>query len=203
LCGPISLILLPAAPAMCAIDPVGALYPWFTIRFPGVFALPSEPAWLTHCSAWTWPRAVSTHGAWSTHPALTRVTHLHRGALLLSGGMIYIPYGGICRLWGSILAVSSRPRLRWRAAAGLEVPTTREGGIGRPAWASGARRWGCPGDNGHGEAVTGSWITAIRCCGCRPGCQLRDGRTGRVAAENSDDADLGLTGPVVLLAHQA
>ncbi len=123
-----------------------------------------------------------------------------RSALALSGGMVYIAYGG---LWGDCgnyhgWVVASRtdgqgPLLSY------EVPTMREGGI-----------WAPPGpvvDSaghlyvavGNGAATEGDWDHSDSVLRLSPTLHLEDGfAPDRWPQDNATDADLGSMSPVLL-----
>src|SRR6266568_6597492 len=123
-----------------------------------------------------------------------------RSALALSGGMVYIAYGG---LWGDCgnyhgWVVASRtdgqgPLLSY------EVPTTREGGI-----------WAPPGpvvdsaghlyvSVGNGEATSSDWDHSDSVLRLSPTLHLEDGFAPQQwQQDNASDADLGSLGPMLL-----
>jgi outer membrane protein assembly factor BamB len=126
--------------------------------------------------------------------------HQQRAALALSGGMVYIAYGGLFGDCGNYhgWVVASRtdgqgPLLSYR------VPTTREGGI-----------WAPPGpiideaghlyvSVGNGEATSGNWDHSDSVLKLSPTLQLEDGfAPDRWPEDNAGDADLGSMGPVLL-----
>jgi len=126
--------------------------------------------------------------------------HQQRAALALSGGMVYIAYGGLFGDCGNYhgWVVASRtdgqgPLLSY------QVPTTREGGI-----------WAPPGpiideaghlyvSVGNGEATSGNWDHSDSVLKLSPTLQLEDGfAPDRWPEDNAGDADLGSMGPVLL-----
>lgn len=133
-------------------------------------------------------------------PGSTPVTHLQRGALLVAGGRVYVPYGGNAGDCGQYLGrVVGLPTSGQGGAVDFAVPTTREGGI----WAPPGPALLPGGDllvtTGNGEAVDGRWDSSDSILHLSPDLRLLDGfaPTGW-AQENSADADLGSSGPLVL-----
>jgi len=133
-------------------------------------------------------------------------THLQRGALLLSGAMIYIPYGGNYGDCGQYLGrVVAAPTSGGGPLLDFAVPTTREAGIWAPSGPAGLAGGDVLVTTGNGEAVAGSWDHSDSVLRLSAELQLRDGFAPvEWASENSEDADLGSTGPMVLPGgHQA
>ena len=132
-------------------------------------------------------------------PGSEPATQLQRGALLLSRGSVYIPYGGnygdCGRYLGRVVAAPV-------AGGGLRtfaVPTRREAGI----WAASGPAATASGDvlvtTGNGAAFGGSWDRSDSVLRLSSDLQLKDGfAPAGWAQENSVDADLGSTGPLVL-----
>ncbi|GAA1310177.1 PQQ-binding-like beta-propeller repeat protein [Pseudonocardia xinjiangensis] len=133
-------------------------------------------------------------------PGSEPATHLQRGALLLADGMVYIPYGGNSGDCGQYLGrVVGVPVAGDGPEVDFAVPTTREGGI----WAASGPAALPGGDvlvtTGNGEAVGGVWDHSDSILRLSPQLRLLDGfAPSGWAQENSVDADLGSTGPVVL-----
>jgi hypothetical protein len=127
-------------------------------------------------------------------------THLQRGALLLSGGMIYIPYGGNYGDCGQYLGrVVAAPTSGTGPLLDFAVPSTREGGIWAPSGPAGLAGGDVLITTGNGEAVTGIWDRSDSVLRLSADLRLRDSFAPvGWAQENSEDADLGSTGPVVL-----
>jgi len=152
--GPISLTSAGRRLPCGDIDPVGVTgTPVYNPASREVSRLPSEPAWLTHCSAWTWPAGVSTHGAWSTHPALTGYSPAaeHSAVRCMTIFPTAVDYGHC----GQYLGLSSRPDFWWRPLLDFAVPP-----LARAHWAplgQRARRWGFLLTTAR-EAVTGAGI---------------------------------------------
>lgn len=133
-------------------------------------------------------------------PGSRPATHLQRGALLLSDGVVYVPYGGNYGDCGAYLGrVVGAPVTGDDPLTTFSVPTPREGGI----WSS-PGPVGLPGGDllvttGNGAAVGGAWDHSDSVLRLSPTLQLRDGfAPSGWAEENSDDADLGSAGPVLL-----
>lgn len=133
-------------------------------------------------------------------PGMQPRTHLQRGALLLANGRVYVPYGGNAGDCGQYRGrVVSLPVTGTGPLTSFAVPTTREGGI----WAASGPAVLPGGDvlvtTGNGEATGGRWDRSDSVLRLTPGLRLRDGFAPRQwAQENSADADLGSTGPLVL-----
>jgi hypothetical protein len=133
-------------------------------------------------------------------PGSEPATELQRGALLLANGMIYIPYGGNFGDCGQYLGrVVGVPVAGDGPEVDFAVPTTREGGIWAPSGPA-----ALPGGDilvtaGNGEAVGGVWDHSDSILRLSPQLRLLDGfAPSGWAQENSVDADLGSTGPVLL-----
>ncbi len=127
-------------------------------------------------------------------------THLQRGALLLTGGTVYVPYGGN---WGDCGQYQGRvvglPTTGDGALQAYSVPTPREGGIWAPPGPSALPGGDLLVTTGNGEATSGTWDSSDSILRLSPQLRQKDGfaPTGW-AQENSDDADLGSTGPALL-----
>lgn len=132
-------------------------------------------------------------------PGTDPATHLQRGALLLSGATVYIPYGGNYGDCGQYVGRVVGIPTGAGSTSTFTVPTGREGGI----WAASGPATLPSGDvlvtTGNGDAEGGPWDHSDSILKLSPQLQLLDGfaPTGW-AQENSEDADLGSTGPVVL-----
>lgn len=132
-------------------------------------------------------------------PGSVPATQLQRGALLLSRGVVYVPFGGNFGDCGDYLGrVVSLP-VMGTGLRSFAVPTRREGGI----WAASGPAVTAAGDvlvtTGNGDASSGRWDMSDSVLRLSPTLQLQDGFAPRGwAQENSVDADLGSTGPVLL-----
>lgn len=133
-------------------------------------------------------------------PGSLPATQLQRGALLLAADTVYVPYGGNFGDCGTYLGrVVGAPQAGLGPLITFAVPTTREAGI----WAA-SGPVGLPGGDvlvstGNGEARTGPWDHSDSLLRLSALLQLRDGFAPQGwAQENSVDADLGSTGPVLL-----
>ncbi len=133
-------------------------------------------------------------------PGADPTTHLQRGALLLANGTVYIAYGGNYGDCGQYLGrVVGVPATGNGPTTTFAVPTTREGGI----WAA-AGPAALPDGNllittGNGDAESGPWDHSDSILRLSPQLALLDGfAPTQWAQENSEDADLGSTGPVIL-----
>ena len=127
-------------------------------------------------------------------------THLQRGALLVSRGTVYIPYGGNYGDCGQYRGrVVGLPTSGSGAPTSFTVPTPREAGI----WAASGPAALPNGDvvvtTGNGEATSGAWDHSDSLLRLGSSLDLLDGFAPQGwAQENSVDADLGSTGPVLL-----
>jgi outer membrane protein assembly factor BamB len=131
----------------------------------------------------------------NTDPA----THLQRGALLVSDGVVYVPYGGNFGDCGAYIGRVVGAPITPGPLAVFAVPTTREGGIWAPSGPVGLPGGDLLVTTGNGEAVGGEWDRSDSILRLSPALQLRDGfAPAGWAQENSVDADLGSTGPVLL-----
>ncbi|GAA4794366.1 hypothetical protein GCM10023200_32910 [Actinomycetospora chlora] len=133
-------------------------------------------------------------------PGVDPATHLQRGALLVSRGTVYVPYGGNygdCGQYrGSVVGL---PTTGTAAPTSFVVPTTREAGI----WAASGPAALPNGDlvltTGNGEATSGDWDHSDSVLRLSPALALVDGfAPAGWAQENSVDADLGSMGAVLL-----
>jgi PQQ-like domain len=133
-------------------------------------------------------------------PGSQPATHLQRGALLLANGMVYIPYGGNLGDCGQYLGrVVGVPVTGNGPEVDFAVPTTREGGIWAPSGPAVLPGGDVLVTTGNGEAVGGAWDHSDSILRLSPQLRLLDGfAPSGWAQENSVDADLGSTGPVLL-----
>jgi outer membrane protein assembly factor BamB len=133
-------------------------------------------------------------------PGADPATHLQRSALLLSGGTVYVAYGGNYGDCGQYLGrVVGVPATGPGPLTSFAVPTTREAGIWAPAGPAALPGGDLLVTTGNGEALGGAWDHSDSILRLGPQLQLRDGFAPvGWAAENSDDADLGSTGPILL-----
>jgi hypothetical protein len=133
-------------------------------------------------------------------PGSEPATELQRGALLLANGMIYIPYGGNFGDCGQYLGrVVGVPVAGDGPEVDFAVPTTREGGIWAPSGPAALPGGDILVTTGNGEAVGGVWDHSDSILRLSPQLRLVDGfAPAGWAQENSVDADLGSTGPVLL-----
>lgn len=133
-------------------------------------------------------------------PGSDPATHLQRGALLVSAGLVYIPYGGNFGDCGQYLGrVVAVPTSGAGPMVDFAVPTTREAGIWSPPGASALPGGDLLVTTGNGEAVDGPWDHSDSVLRLSPTLRLTDGFAPvQWARENSEDADLGSTGPVLL-----
>jgi outer membrane protein assembly factor BamB len=133
-------------------------------------------------------------------PVGDETAHQQRGALLVSGGRVYVPYGGLagdCGSYvGSVVGASTTD-----AAAPLvsfHVPTSREGGIWTPPGPSRLPNGDLLVAVGNSEHIRteqgydgGDSVTELS-----PGlARVRDFHPSTWAQDNAVDADLGSMGP--------
>jgi outer membrane protein assembly factor BamB len=133
-------------------------------------------------------------------PGMDPLTHQQRGALALSGGMVYVAFGGLYGDCGTYRGTVVASRTDGTGdLLSFRVPTANEAGI-----------WAPPGpviDDqgnlyvavGNGAATQGSWDHSDSVLRLSPTLQLEDGFAPTSwAGENASDADLGSMGPVLL-----
>ncbi|GLZ51878.1 PQQ-binding-like beta-propeller repeat protein [Actinomycetospora sp. NBRC 106378] len=133
-------------------------------------------------------------------PGVDPATHLQRGALLVSRGTVYVPYGGNygdCGQYrGSVVGL---PTTGGGAATTFVVPTGREAGIWAASGPAGLPNGDVVVTTGNGEATSGDWDHSDSVLRLSSSLALVDGFAPvDWAQENSVDADLGSTGPVLL-----
>jgi outer membrane protein assembly factor BamB len=127
-------------------------------------------------------------------------THLQRAALAVANSRVYIAYGGnygdCGQYQGRVVAV---PTSGSGAMLSFAVPTRREAGIWGPSGPAVTSAGEIVVTTGNGEATGGAWDHSDSVLRLSPTLQLLDGfaPTGW-AQENSVDADLGSTGPLLL-----
>lgn len=132
-------------------------------------------------------------------PGSVPATQLQRGALLLAGRTVYIAYGGNLGDCGPYLGRVVAAPVAGGALRSFAVPTGREAGI----WAASGPAATPAGEllvtTGNGSASTGNWDHSDSVLRLSPMLELLDGFAPQGwAQENSVDADLGSTGPVLL-----
>jgi outer membrane protein assembly factor BamB len=133
-------------------------------------------------------------------PGMEPAPHQQRAALALSGGMVYIAYGGLLGDCGNYhgRVVASRtagqgPLLTY------QVPTTREGGIWAPPGPAVDASGRLYVSVGNGEATSGDWDHSDSVLRLSPTLQLEDGFAPQQwQQDNASDADLGSMGPMLL-----
>jgi polyvinyl alcohol dehydrogenase (cytochrome) len=136
-------------------------------------------------------------------PVGDETAHQQRGALLVAGGRVYVPYGGLagdCGAYvGSVVSASTTDAAA--PLASFAVPTTREGGI-----------WTPPGPsrlpNGHLLVAVGNSEHTQTAQGYDGGDSVteltsdlryvRDFHPSSWAQDNAVDADLGSMGPALV-----
>jgi len=133
-------------------------------------------------------------------PGMNPQVHQQRAALALSGGIVYIAFGGLYGDCGDYhgMVVASRTDGAG-ALLTYQVPTTREGGI----WATPGPVIDAQGNLyvtvGNGEATQGDWDHSDSVLRLSPTLHLEDGfAPQRWQSDNASDADLGSMGPVLL-----
>ncbi len=133
-------------------------------------------------------------------PGMDPQVHQQRAALALSGGSIYIAFGGLYGDCGDYhgRVVASRTD-GTGALLTYQVPTTREGGI----WAAPGPAIDAQGNLyvsvGNGAATQGDWDHSDSVLRLSPTLQLEDGFAPQSwQSDNASDADLGSMGPVLL-----
>lgn len=133
-------------------------------------------------------------------PRMNPQVHQQRAALALSGGRVYMAFGGLYGDCGDYhgLVVASRTDGAGALLA-YQVPTTREGGI----WATPGPVIDAQGNlyvtTGNGEAIQGDWDHSDSVLRLSPTLHLEDGFAPQSwQSDNASDADLGSMGPVLL-----
>src|SRR6266849_2576107 len=133
-------------------------------------------------------------------PGMDPQVHQQRAALALSGGSIYIAFGGLYGDCGDYhgRVVASRTD-GTGALLTYQVPTTREGGI----WAAPGPAIDAQGNLyvsvGNGAATQGDWDHSDSVLRLSPTLQLEDGFAPQSwQSDNASDADLGSMGSVLL-----
>jgi outer membrane protein assembly factor BamB len=131
---------------------------------------------------------------------MTPATHLQRAALLLAGSTVYVAYGGNFGDCGQYLGrVVGVPTSGNGGLTSFAVPTTREAGIWAPSGPALTPGGEVLVTTGNGEARGGDWDRSDSVLRLSAGLELRDGFAPEGwAQENSVDADLGSTGPLLL-----
>ena len=136
----------------------------------------------------------------SADPAgMTPATHQERGALAVSGGRVYVPYGGLYGDCGSyhgwvVAASTAGPG----ALLSYQVPTAREGGIWAPPGPSIDAAGNVWVATGNGDSTT-SYDYGNSVLELSPTLTLVDSfAPSDWAADNGSDSDLGSTGPMLL-----
>jgi outer membrane protein assembly factor BamB len=133
-------------------------------------------------------------------PGMNPQVHQQRSALALSGGTVYIAFGGLYGDCGDYhgWVVASRTDGAG-ALLTYQVPTTREGGI----WAAAGPVTDAQGNLyvsvGNGAATQGDWDHSDSVLRLSPTLQLEDGFAPQSwQSDNASDSDLGSMGPVLL-----
>src|SRR5713101_6830519 len=133
-------------------------------------------------------------------PGMDPQTHQQRAALALSGGSIYIAFGGLYGDCGDYhgRVVASRTD-GTGALLAYQVPTTREGGIWAPPGPVIDAQGNLYVAVGNGAATQGDWDHSDSILRLSPTLQLEDGFAPQSwQSDNASDADLGSMGPVLL-----
>ncbi|HSP38986.1 MAG TPA: PQQ-binding-like beta-propeller repeat protein, partial [Frankiaceae bacterium] len=136
-------------------------------------------------------------------PVGDETAHQQRGALLVSGGRVYVPYGGLAGDCGAYVGsvVSASTTNATSALSSFHVPTAREGGI-----------WTPPGPtqlpNGNLLVAVGNSEHTVTSQGydggdsvteLTPGlARVQDFHPSSWAQDNAVDADLGSMGPALV-----
>ena len=133
-------------------------------------------------------------------PGMDPQAHQQRAALALSGGRVYIAFGGLYGDCGNYhgWVVASRTDGAG-ALLTYQVPTTREGGIWAPAGPVIDAQGNLYVSVGNGEATQGDWDHSDSVLRLSPTLQLEDGFAPQSwQSDNASDSDLGSMGPVLL-----
>ncbi len=130
-------------------------------------------------------------------PKGDRHAHQQRGALALTGGRVYVPYGGLAGDCGDYIGSVVSVRTDGSAPLSFAVPTTREGGIWAPGGiaVSAGRLYVAVGNGESTASYDGSdSVTALSPMLQRHGYFAPD----TWAADNRVDADLGSMSPAIV-----
>ncbi len=133
-------------------------------------------------------------------PGMDPQTHQQRAALALSGGSVYIAFGGLygdCGDYHGWVVASHTDGTG--ALLAYQVPTTREGGIWAPPGPVIDAQGNLYVAVGNGAATQGDWDHSDSILRLSPTLQLEDGFAPQSwQSDNASDADLGSMGPVLL-----
>lgn len=127
-------------------------------------------------------------------------TQQQRAALILSGGRVYMTFGGLYGDCGNYhgWVVASRTDGQG-ALLSYRVPTTREGGIWAPPGPAVDAAGHLYVSVGNGEATQGNWDHSDSVLRLSPDLRLEDGFAPKQwQQENAQDSDLGSLGPMLL-----
>ena len=133
-------------------------------------------------------------------PGMDPQVHQQRAALALSGGRVYIAFGGLDGDCGNYQGrvVASRTD-GTGALLTYQVPTPREGGIWAPAGPAIDAQGNLYVSVGNGAVTQGGWDHSDSVLRLSPTLRLEDGfAPQRWQSDNASDADLGSMGPVLL-----
>ena len=133
-------------------------------------------------------------------PGMGPQAQQQRAALALSGGRVYIAFGGLYGDCGDYhgWVVASRTDGAG-ALLSYQVPTTREGGIWAPPGPVIDAQGNLYVAVGNGAATQGNWDHSDSVLRLSPTLQLEDGFAPQSwPSDNASDADLGSMGPVLL-----
>jgi outer membrane protein assembly factor BamB len=135
-----------------------------------------------------------------------RTAEQQRGALAIAGGRVYVPFGGLAGDCGNYVGYVAAYRTNGTGdVASYAIPTSREGGI----WAPSGPAVDSAGDVyvavGNGASFGGKYDGSDSVVRLTPGLGQRVGYFAprNWGSENSVDADLGSTGPLLLPGHRA
>ena len=133
-------------------------------------------------------------------PGMDPQAHQQRAALALSGGRVYIAFGGLYGDCGNYHGEVVASRTDGAGALlTYQVPTTREGGIWAPAGPVIDAQGNLYVTVGNGAATQGDWDHSDSVLRLSPTLQLEDGFAPQSwQSDNASDADLGSMEPVLL-----
>lgn len=124
---------------------------------------------------------------------------VQRGALLLSDGVVYVPFDGAGGCGAYVGRVVGVPIGHDAPLVAFAVPTPRRGGIGAPSGPVALPGGDLLVTTDDGAAATGGWDHSDALLRLSPALALRDGfAPAGWAQAGGVDADLGATGPVLL-----
>jgi outer membrane protein assembly factor BamB len=133
-------------------------------------------------------------------PAMDPRAHQQRAALALSQNMVYVAYGGLDGDCSDYIGTVVASRTDGTGSLySYRLPTPREGGIWAPSGPAVDDAGNVYVSVGNGAVTQGNWDHTDSVLRLSPTLGLEDGfAPSQWAQDNTGDADLGSTGPVLL-----